>query len=81
MPITYLAHPVRGGVHIAYDDDEVRRCEADGWVSHGTTHPAKGGKPVQPQPVVVKPAHEEYRMPDEPARRVKRGPGRPRKVA
>ena len=81
MPITYLAHPVRGGVHIAYDDDEVRRFEADGWVSHGTTHPAKGGKPVQPQPVVVKPAHEEYRMPDEPARRVKRGPGRPRKGA
>ena len=48
MPIIYLSHPIRGGVHIAYDDDEVRRCEADGWVSHGTTHPAAGGRPQAP---------------------------------
>ncbi|MDQ1345288.1 MAG: hypothetical protein QG586_818, partial [Pseudomonadota bacterium] len=36
MSLNYLSHPVRVGVHIAYDEVEVRRCEADGWVSHGT---------------------------------------------
>ena len=76
MPITYLSHPVRGGVHIAYDSDEVARCEADGWVSHGGVHPAEGGKRQPPQPVAPKSAYEDApKMPDEPAQPPKkRGP-------
>ncbi len=83
MSITYLAHPVRGGIHIAYDDDEVRRCTDDGWISYGSVHPAEGGKPLaeQPQKSAEPSPYELPKMPDEPAQRVvKRGPGRPRKA-
>lgn len=70
--ITYLSHPTKGGVHIAYDEDEVKRCEADGWVSHGNRHPNEGKPKAELQVVQAAAAN---------AATEKRKPGRPRKGA
>lgn len=71
--LVYMKHP-QHGVHLAYTDDEIKACEANGWVR-------RDAQAVQPVPVVVAQAGGETitvipKTAPEPEKRR----GRPRKV-
>ncbi len=66
---TYLTHPDHG-VHLAYTDEEIKKCEATGWKVVGNAPPSD---------LKVRPAVDMHDRPFSYDAVVKRKPGRPKK--